>query len=770
MKTRSGKIKVSALSFAVQGAFAAMFIAPTMAYAADPSEAEIAIIRRPTNFVEVGVENVSKTSAKFGEYNGLNKSGTEFVGNFSVRGGDAYEGGNGTMRWGVTGTDIGTTSREFGADVGNQGRWNLSIGYDELKRNLSNSYQTPQQGSMGGNTFVLPTDFGAINAATGQPSGRSMNATQLGAFHTEEVSTTRKNTSFAAGFIFSPQLSLKFDYNHLDQSGAKLMGVSSQGGIVIAGTTGRAEAVAIVMNPTNYKTDTFSLALNWTGDKGHLNGGYYGSFFRDGYNSVSSQNNFVSAAPGACVGAACFVTNVMSTMPSNNFHQLNLSGGWAFSPTTKLVGGLSYGRNTQNDAYAPSSVLQGTGVTYDLMQAGGLPQSSLNGVVITRHADLKLTNKTTKELTLSAAYKYNERDNRTASRTYLFKDLGNANYTGVNTPYSNRKSQFEVAGDYRLAKDQTLRLAYERENIKRWCDGVVGGAQCVVSPSSGEDKLGLTYRFTASDDVKLNAGYALSSRKGEFDHAYASNAGSYPAVNGKDGVGFVAHPFLDRKQEMLKAGVNWQALEQLDIGLSGRFAKNKYTVDVGYQDSKTTGFNLDATYNYSESSSVSAYATWQNEKRNMRNAGNNTFPVPPTQFWTNQLANSDDAIGLSTKHTGLMGGKLELVGDLSYAFDKSRYSTQVPYLATCGNAATLTCGDTPDIKSTLLTFKLTGTYQVDKKSRIALAYQYQKLKSDDFFYNSYQYGFTPNRVMPTNEQAPNYSVNVVAVSYIYNFK
>jgi hypothetical protein len=117
-----------------------------------------------------------------------------------------------------------------------------------------------------------------------------------------------------------------------------------------------------------------------------------------------------------------------------------------------------------------------------------------------------------------------------------------------------------------------------------------------------------------------------------------------------------------------------------------------------------------------------------------------------------------------------MGGKLELVGDLSYAFDKSRYSTQVPYLATCGNAATLTCGDTPDIKSTLLTFKLTGTYQVDKKSRIALAYQYQKLKSDDFFYNSYQYGFTPNRVMPTNEQAPNYSVNVVAVSYIYNFK
>ncbi len=222
MKTRSQNMKISGLCLAVQGAIAALAVMPSLSFAADPSEAEIAIIRRPTNYIEAGIENVGKKSAKFGEYNGLTKDRAEFIGNFSLRGGDAYEGGDGTMRWGVTGTDLGTSSRELGANVGSQGQWNLSIGYDELKHTLTNSYQTPQQGSMGGNTFVLPTNFGAINAANGQPSGRSMNATQLGAFHTEEVSTTRKNTSFAVGFIFNPQVSLKFDYNHLDQSGAKL--------------------------------------------------------------------------------------------------------------------------------------------------------------------------------------------------------------------------------------------------------------------------------------------------------------------------------------------------------------------------------------------------------------------------------------------------------------------------------------------------------------------------------------------------------------------
>ena len=91
-------------------------------------------------------------------------------------------------------------------------------------------------------------------------------------------------------------------------------------------------------------------------------------------------------------------------------------------------------------------------------------------------------------------------------------------------------------------------------------------------------------------------------------------------------------------------------------------------------------------------------------------------------------------------------------------------------MATCGLATTLTCGDTPDIKSRLIALKLTGAYQVDKSSKVVLAYLYQNLKSDDYYYNGLQYGFTPNRVVPTNEQAPSYSVNMIAASYIYSFR
>ena len=775
MKTRNKKLQASVLSLAVQGALAAMFAVPMMAMAADD---EVSVLTRPTSSIEVGVAGVSEKSAKFGEYNGLNDSGAFGIGHFNIGGGsayDAYDGGNGTLRWDINGRDLGTTSREFGASVSSQGSWDVSIGYDELRHNLSDTYQTPLQGSMGGNNFTLPASFGSINGAA--PSARVLNATQLGAFHTEEVGTTRRNSSLGAGFHFTPQLSIRFDYNHLDQSGAKLIGTGSQGGInLTGGSSGRAEAVNILMNPTNYSTDTFNLALNWAGEKGHLTAGYYGSIFRDGYNSVNWQNAMTTAASG-CVGVQCYTNESMSTAPGNSFHQLNLSGGYVFSPSTKLVGGFSYGYNQQNEAFGATTIAQASGTPYAMIN-GALPQSSLDGSVITTHANLKLTNQTTKSLLLSAGFKYNERDNQTASNTYSYRHLGNSIYTGVNTPYSNRKAQLELAGDYRISKTQSLRLAYEHEYIKRWCNDVVGGAECVSSPSSDEDKLGLTYRLKANDSVKLNVGYAYAERRADFAQSFLANTGNYAittpvilagnshtALNAGDYAGFVAYPYSSRKQNIVKGGVNWQATEKLDLGFTARYSLDEYAATLGVQDGQTASINLDATYSYSENGSVSAYASWQQSERELRAQAANGV----TNIFTNQLKQDSASVGLNTKHA-FMGGKLELLGDLSYSLDKSHYSTQVPYTPTCGAATVLTCGDTPDIKAELVAFKLTGSYKIDKRSKVALVYLYQNLTSNDYYYNGYQYGYTPNRVVPTNEQAPNYEVSFLGASYVYSFQ
>jgi MtrB/PioB family decaheme-associated outer membrane protein len=637
------------------------------------------------------------------------------------------------------------------------------------------------QGDTGGNNFTLPANFGTINAATGQNSARVLTPNQTNAFHFEKEYTTRRNASLGTSYSLTEQLSAQLDYNHLEQSGAKLLGTGSQGGVPLTGgSTGRAEAVNIIMNPTSYSTDNINAALNWVGDKAHLTGGYYASLFHNDYNSLSWQNALATGASG-CSGANCYTNNTMSTAPTNSLHQANLSGGYDFSSATKLTGGFSYGYNKQDDSYAPTSIMQASGVPFNMMQAG-LPASSLNGHVETTHGDVKLTNQSIKDLTLSAGFKYNERNNRTDSNTYQYFHLAgvaNANrYTGVNTPYSNRKTQYEVAAAYRLTKGQNIRLAYEREDTKRWCDGVVGGVQCVVSPASDEDKVGLTYRLKAFEDVNFNAGYSFAKRNANFDHNFQANSGNYAVttagtagsvLNGGDRLGFVAYPYANRNRNLVKSGVNWQLTRKLDLGVNGHFSYDDYNAVLGVQNGRSRGVNVDATYNYEENSSISTYWTWQNGERNLRNGNNGSQIVAPTNTWTNQLEDNSNTVGLLTRNGGLLGGKLEILGDLSYSIDTSAYSTQVPYLATCGSRATLSCGSLPSIKNELISLKLTGNYKVHKNGKVALAYIYQKLNSNDYFYNGQQFGYTPNRVMPTGLQEQDYTVNVVALSYSLAF-
>ncbi|MGE5471543.1 MAG: MtrB/PioB family decaheme-associated outer membrane protein [Bacteroidota bacterium] len=785
MRVREEEIKISLVCAAVLGALAALSAAP--AFAADTSDDEMAAIRRPENYVEIGAVNVDQASAKFGEYNGLNKDRVEGIANFGIKGGDAYEGGDGTMRWGVSGSNLGTTSREFDATVGNQGKWNVGIGYDELRHNLSDTYQTPYQGSMGGNSFVLPAGFGAVS--TSAPGTNGLTPGQQAAFHKVDIDSTRRNTFANASLNLAPHWDVKLEYNHLDQSGAKLMGFGSQ----LLGGASTGEKVAILANPTNYQTDTVNLSLNWAGEKAHMTTSYFGSFFRDGYDRVT-WTNFVGTN----------AVNTMTTPPGNDFHQFNLAGGYNLAAKTKLAGGLSYSRNTQNDPFVDSGLM----VTPASV-------SSLNGLVVNTHADLKLTDQTFKDLALSAGIKYDKRDNRTPSNIYNFNAIsgsaGNiANYP--NTPLSTKKTQLELAADYRLDKSQNVRLALNHDDTDRWCNnyavlstrtqvsplpaGVLGypaGTNCVVAKESREDKATLSYRLKASQNLNLNAAYAYGERRTDFDPlARTAMIGTNGGIvtgnplgqNAGDFLGF--HPYLDenRNQQMLKVGANWQANDQFSLGFNAKYTDDVYDTQYGWKNGHQWSVNLDASYNYRETGIVSAYVTQQSRYRkrtDLRNlntstaAGPNTLSFPQYSTNTGTLTDDDFTVGLSFKEAGLLKGKLELVGDLSYSLGKTDYGTTLNYVAltsgglTCDSAAFLICGNTPTVKNALTQFKLTGAYQVDKASKVALGYLYQHLQSNDYFYNGLQTGSTPTGLLPTNQQSPNYRVNLLMASYIYTF-
>jgi MtrB/PioB family decaheme-associated outer membrane protein len=530
------------------------------------------------------------------------------------------------------------------------------------------------------------------------------------------------------------------------------------------------------------------LALNWIGDKGHLTGSYFASIFQDGYNSLSWSNPFVDttpAAPGVSPSTTGsnngeFPVNTFATPPSNSLSQLNLLGGYDFTPDLKLAGGLSYSINTQNSSF----------INDPLMPTP--PQASLNGLEATTHADLKLTDQVSKDLLLSAGVKYDDHDNRTQTNTFSsFNSIAGDTWGAlVNTPMSNRDLQLLLDGNYRFDKKQSVSVAYEFDKVNRWCNNTLANTfqsqdpnanlayytntGCAQSPESNENKLTAGYKLKAGDGIIFKTSYTYARRVAAISSFYNPMQTS---ADGFENLGFMAFFDASRTEQSIKAGVDWQNSEKLNTGLSGRYIDDKYDAMFGVQQNQTWSLNLDAAYDYSRDGSVSAYLTTQLRQRDLLSgagvgSGVGQSPLAiSTNVWSNQLTDESNMVGIKAKQKGLLGGKLDLAGDLSYSIGKTGYSTQTQNCtdtAACGTSAT-NSGALPDIKNEILKLKVTGNYHVNKASKVTVGYRFQKQTTSDYYYGAYQTGYTDPGVLPTNQQAPSYSVNVLSVSYLYSF-
>ena len=319
----------------------------------------------------------------------------------------------------------------------------------------------------------------------------------------------------------------------------------------------------------------------------------------------------------------------------------------------------------------------------------------------------------------------------------------------------------------------------------------------MVATSSTEDKIDTTYKLRATEDLDFRLGYGYGKRKTDSDR-YArtsfvgnnnglgtgSTTNGYGGINGGDYYGF--YPYFDasRTQQLVKANTNWQISEKWSLGLGGRFTDDRYDDSTyGVQKGNSWSLNFDATYAYSDKGSVFLYLSQQHRQRDLKDlqtstgttATSTTIGVPVNGSWTNKLRDEDLTIGFGLKQSGLMGGKLELTGDFNYVIGKTSYSTQLNYAGsttsglTCSSAGYLTCGDVPDVKSRSVQIKLAGNYTIDRSSKVQLQYVHARLSATDYYYNGYQYGYTPTSVLATNQQAGGYSLNLVEATYTYNF-
>jgi hypothetical protein len=251
----------------------------------------------------------------------------------------------------------------------------------------------------------------------------------------------------------------------------------------------------------------------------------------------------------------------------------------------------------------------------------------------------------------------------------------------------------------------------------------------------------------------------------------------FPGQNGGDYIGY--QPFFEasRNQQTAKARATWQAAEDLSFGLSGKYMYASYPDSTyGVQNGSAWNLALDGNYQYAEQGSISAYAVQQNSQRNLTNYYYSTSATTGANgTWNNNLLNHDTTFGLGIRHGGLMSGKVNLNGDLTYSLGQTFYNTTPGTYTYTGSTAASngayvgSFGAPPAIRNDLIALRIGGTYQIDKNSKLGLQYLYQRLLSNDYYYNGLQYGYTSTGLMPTNQTSGSYNVNVFTVGYTYSF-
>jgi len=565
--------------------------------------------------VEVGGAYVSDSSSKFGEYNGLNKDGGYFIGDFSAR----FRGQDAAY-WNLDAANLGLDARSLSAEGGKQGTYKLLLNYQELPHFISDSAQTPFFGS-GGASLTLPAGFPA-STTTLMPLASTL----------RQVDLETKRKELGVGASWTPARAWDYGVNFRHQ--------------IREGTLGTAGAFFVtasqLVRPVDYVTDQIDASASFTDTRFQAKLAYYGSNFTNNDPSLTWQNPFTAPGfPGADAGQ-------LALPPENQFHQVTANLGYQLAERTRATADFAVGRGTQNQQFlAPT--LNGT------LAVPALPRTSLDGRVDTVNANLALNSAVTDRLRLKAAYIYNDRDNQTPQSTYSWvtTDMFVAPSQRTNLPYSFTQDKAQLRADYKAAERTTTSAGYDYDSVKRTFQEVNK-----ANESTFWGKLASRYL----DGVELTFKYAYSDRD------YSSYQ-PVPEITPPENPLLRKYNMADRTRTSGELRASFAATDTISIGLQFDASKDDYSNStIGLTSAKEYNFGGDITWMLSDQTSLHLFANRQEIKSEQ--TGSQTFS---TVDWLGENKDTINFVGVGVKHVAIKD-KLEVGADYTFTQSKGAIS------------------------------------------------------------------------------------------------
>lgn len=668
-----------------------------------------------------GGSSYSQERSLFGQYNGWRKDGAGLLLDFDMIQRDDAAG----LWTNFEGRNLGLDNRELRFSQQKQGDWKYSAEYSELVRHDPRTINT------------------SLNGAGSTTPQTAATPPAIGAGSTLNLELKRKGLTLAGEKWLTPNLSLEVSFKNEEKDGARLSGIGSYCSNVIAGPYcpgGLASALLLLPEPINSTTRQFEARLNYFDDKLSLNGAYYGSF----YNNANSALTPGIAGVFATNPTAALVANLQRPLalpPDNESHQLSLSGNYRFDKDTRANFSTSYTHSTQNDGFVSA--------------VAGLP-GSLAGEVDRAFAQLGVTTRATKDITLAANTRYERVDDKTPLAAYNIGSYASATGTSTNARNSLTRVNTKVDATIQLPQNYRAIVGGDWDFVKRDrpVDTTWIPATSITSlrETTGEGTLRAEVRRTMSEE--LNGGVLISHSKRD-GYRWTGLTSGYPFVR-YDAVYLASSTLpmtmLNRERDKIKLMADWQATSDLSLQFMAEDGRDSYAdfSHAGLRSSGMNSYGVDAALKLSDDWKMSAYA----------NQSTQTQHVNQAIGYLAALKDLSTTFGVGVK--GKVDGKLDVGGDLSYLNDRNRVDQNMSTGAAIVNGL-------PEATYRLISLKLFANYALDKTADVRVDLVHQQARYNDWTWgaNGVPFAYSDNS---TVSMQPNQNVTFLGARYIYKFR
>jgi MtrB/PioB family decaheme-associated outer membrane protein len=567
-----------------------------------------------------------------------------------------------------------------------------------------------------------------------------------------QLGTDRDRSTFGFNKKFSDSLELSVKYRNEEKKGQRHFGANAGG----------ANNPNFFVEPINSRTHQLDASLNYLSKDLQLQGGYYGSWYKN-------TNSFLTAINGA--------TTLYVTLPPDNFaHQLFLNGSYAISPSTKATMRLAHTTGIQDDQRLRSDLPAGQ------VWAGW---GGVKAKVVTSEAQLGISSKPMKDLSLLANVHYQDRADKTPVVAY-----NNQATPDDTTPHSFKSLNAKFEASYRVQPGFKLLGGAYLEIRERSIpyDGLNNapavptnaGANWTV-PTVATNEREVPYRSkTEERTLKAQATKSLSDElNGSLALAHSKRDGS--SFKWTDQINLV-NPLHMANRDRDKVGVklDWSSSDLVSVqaqfdqakddygrnGLNGDYtAPNGMTLyGTGIRDGSAQLFSVDANIKLSDSWQLTAWYS-RDETKATQYSYQANFGTDPIR--RANLADTGDSLGIGVK--GKATARLLVGADLQWNKSVGKYQQ-----SNFNNQANMVEG-LPDITNKTLRLALNGTFQLDKNSSVRVDLIHDRWETNDWtwtMWNNAQTALIPyayNTDGTSISTKGTQSANFIAVRYKYEF-